>query len=174
MNEQDKPEPIFEPDYWKSRLERAEELEQLSRSIYEGIPDRFLEVTSNHASDIRANIRPEDSVLDIGCGYGRFFEIFPEHTGNYLGVDISPDLLRVAQAAHPNKQFIVGDMRKDDYGMWDWVLAIWVKNMVLCFAGPKEWEEIEKRLVAMCRIGVLLISLPQSEDCPTEIIRPER
>lgn len=42
--------------------------------------------------------RPEDRVLDIGCGYGRWGEVLAEHVGAYVGVDFSAELLRLAQA----------------------------------------------------------------------------
>jgi 2-polyprenyl-3-methyl-5-hydroxy-6-metoxy-1,4-benzoquinol methylase len=44
-----------------------------------------------------ASLDPQKRVLEIGCGTGMFTEIFAQTGANILAVDISPDLLQVAQ-----------------------------------------------------------------------------
>jgi SAM-dependent methyltransferase len=44
------------------------------------------------------------SVADIGCGYGRF----ANHFNNYIGVDFSDEMLKLAQEQNPTKNFIKG------------------------------------------------------------------
>lgn len=54
------------------------------------------------------------SVLDIGCGQGRFAEFLgQEH--DYLGIDINPSEIKIAQKLHPNQQFICADILN-----WQW------------------------------------------------------
>lgn len=42
--------------------------------------------------------QPGDRVLDIGCGYGRWAEELAGKVGEYVGVDFSGELLRLARA----------------------------------------------------------------------------
>lgn len=41
-------------------------------------------------------LRTDDRVLDVGCGYGRWAEIVHERVADYVGVDFSAELLRLA------------------------------------------------------------------------------
>ena len=44
------------------------------------------------------------SLSDIGCGYGAFLEFLAQnHEFSYLGVDISPNMIRVAEKRHQGK-----------------------------------------------------------------------
>lgn len=54
------------------------------------------------------------SVLDIGCGNGRFLEEIhhsPFTIHQYLGIDSSRGMIEEARRLHPEYQFEVGDMR---------------------------------------------------------------
>ncbi len=44
---------------------------------------------------------PKEKILDIGCGTGRFLE-FAQY-----GIDISPEMIKIAQAKYPDKQLSV-------------------------------------------------------------------
>ncbi len=48
-------------------------------------------------------LRPEDSVLDVGCGSGLLFPYVVDKAGMVVGVDLSGELLKKANAAA--KQF---------------------------------------------------------------------
>lgn len=53
-----------------------------------------------------------DRVLDLGCGNGRMADIFNEQAIDYLGIDNSSELIKLAQARftnQPNYKFEVGD-----------------------------------------------------------------
>lgn len=55
---------------------------------------------------------PDRSVLDLGCGGGRTTPTLSALFGSYLGIDYSPDMIRLAQIRNPGAQFTVGDARK--------------------------------------------------------------
>lgn len=55
-------------------------------------------------------IKDGDKVLDVGCGNGRLLEILSEKEVKYLGVDSSPELIKIAQARFPDNTFLIGDI----------------------------------------------------------------
>jgi SAM-dependent methyltransferase len=52
-------------------------------------------------------IPPGASVLDLGCGIGSLLAALEPARG--LGIDLSPEMVRVAQQRHPELEFRVGD-----------------------------------------------------------------
>lgn len=58
-----------------------------------------------HDRDVRniLSLWKDKKVLDVACGWGRFAGIFkPE---NYLGVDFSPEMIRIAKEKFPKYKF---------------------------------------------------------------------
>lgn len=51
------------------------------------------------------------SLLDAGCGNGRFFDFVRRHDVNYCGLDSSVNLLSEARKKHPDLRLIEGDIR---------------------------------------------------------------
>jgi len=63
---------------------------------------------------IAAGLRPNDYLIDVGCGSGRLaVALTPYLTGRYLGFDVVPDLLAYAResAARPDWRFEEADGR---------------------------------------------------------------
>ena len=56
-------------------------------------------------------LRPEQRVLDVGCGSGRLLSGLPEGVG-YTGIDFSKTLLEIARGKYPDREFILGDISK--------------------------------------------------------------
>jgi len=54
-------------------------------------------------------ITPEDKVLDLGCGNGRFYELLRERMVDYVGVDSSEQLIQIAKQKYPDLEFRVTD-----------------------------------------------------------------
>src|SRR5262245_4314889 len=55
----------------------------------------------------RSVIAPGQRVLEIGCGTGDLLAALEPRTG--VGVDISPEMLRIAAGRHPRLRFIQAD-----------------------------------------------------------------
>ena len=103
-------------------------------------------------------IKKEDSVLDIGCGFGDLYGFLRKknHKGDYLGLDINPNLLAVAKSKHKNisirKLDILEDKIDDTY---DWVIASGIFNVRL-----KNEDNIEyitgmlEKMYSLCRKGI--------------------
>jgi len=77
-------------------------------------------------------VKPGDKVLDIGCGNGRMAEIFVDSKIEYLGIDNSEELIKIARERFKDKpwvKFEVGDVlevksRKSKVESFDLVLLI--------------------------------------------------
>jgi SAM-dependent methyltransferase len=51
-------------------------------------------------------------ILDLGCGYGRFLDVVPPKV-DYVGSDISKNLLAIAKKKYPQAKFILADMAQE-------------------------------------------------------------
>lgn len=49
-------------------------------------------------------------VLDLGCGSGRLYELLEEYHPKYTGLDISEELIGLAQRKYPGGKFEVADL----------------------------------------------------------------
>jgi len=52
---------------------------------------------------------PAERVLDLGCGNGRWFPLFQEKKADYIGVDNSEKLIKIAKERYPQAKFQVAD-----------------------------------------------------------------
>ena len=65
------------------------------------------------------------SLLDVGCGLGDFYD-WQKRAGlgvNYQGVDLTPEMIRVAKARFPEVDFRVGNVLEEEIGTFDFVIA---------------------------------------------------
>lgn len=112
--------------------------EALGWHDYEGQQKRFKVI-------LQGGITSEDSVLDVGCGYGDFSLMFGE---NYLGIDLRQEAIDGARKKYPARKFEIGDI--DRIGeQYDWVVA----SGIFCFQEDK-WEEyVQKALQNMFNVS---------------------
>ena len=55
------------------------------------------------------DIRSGDRVLDLGCGTGRYAELFKNRDIKYIGADIAEEQIKIAKRKHPEAEFKVID-----------------------------------------------------------------
>lgn len=55
------------------------------------------------------DLKEGEKVLDLGCGNGRWFEIFKDKKVDYTGVDFSEKLIEIAKRRFPEGKFLVAD-----------------------------------------------------------------
>ncbi|NQU77494.1 class I SAM-dependent methyltransferase [Candidatus Falkowbacteria bacterium] len=93
---------------------------------------------------IKENVEDGDRVLDIGCGDGRWLEALAGQDINYVGIDNSRELIKIAKQKHKllNVKFLDGDVLDlpfEDGGFsakggpasgWDKVLGIAVLHHI--------------------------------------------
>lgn len=94
-------------------------------SIYEAMYQTFIDYDDEFQvySDI---VKQHDfvQVVEIGSGTGHLAKRFQEAGFDYLGLDYSAAMIRIAQEKHPDLQFVQGDMR-------DFKLALPVESMIV-------------------------------------------
>jgi 2-polyprenyl-6-hydroxyphenyl methylase/3-demethylubiquinone-9 3-methyltransferase len=78
--------------YYSERLS-AERL----RKCYEIAPPRVKQYLEAEIRHVVARLRPSDTVLELGCGYGRVLERLASKAGSVVGIDTSPSSLRLAR-----------------------------------------------------------------------------
>lgn len=65
-----------------------------------------------HTEWLDRQLGPRSKVLELGCGTGRPVAELLARRHDYLGIDISPEMVTVASANVPSGEFMVGDMRQ--------------------------------------------------------------
>lgn len=144
--------PIYNPEYWRDRL-RSFQLRH--QAIYVCGEDVWKAIEDRHRVLLRQYIKPEDSVLDAGCGWGRLLTLLPDYwKGDYLGVDLCPDFLELARHEHPSRDFVCGDFRElqkhTKEKRFDWAVLISIRPMIINNIGEAGWEAVRDELQQVC------------------------
>ncbi len=106
---------------------KAKEIAFFDRHAAERDYDAFTPASSQRLIDafVRlTGLAPGARVADLGCGSGAFSALLAAAGYQVTGVDISPALIKRAQAAHPGIEFKVGDVEHlpFSHGSFDGVL----------------------------------------------------
>lgn len=148
-------EPILDPGYWAGRLASAAEEHQ---AIFRCPLATWREIEQRHREILAGLILPGDSVLDVGCGWGRLIDLMPqEWVGTYAGVDICPEFVRLARERHGRRGIfvnyeavdVVGTMAEGfpQYGAkFDWAIMVSFRPMVRRNLGDEYWNELETEI----------------------------
>ena len=145
------PQPVLDPAFWEQRIG---EYPGFIRSAMCHCTDEVWNYHKDrHTAALAAVIRPTDSLLDAGCGYGRLLDMLPQDWhGAYLGVDLSPGFIKVAAQTYPTREFRVADLRYAIAGIskkFDWAVGIGLQRMLLVNCGPEVWAQVESTLKAV-------------------------
>lgn len=140
-------EPISDVTYWRGRLEKAK---MQHHAIYMCGKAEWDAIAQRHREILAEKIIETDSILDAGCGWGRLLTLMPAGwRGDYVGVDLSPDFIRMAKTEYPYVDFRVGDLR-DLSGLgdrvYDWAILISMRRMVINNMGQGAWDQMEGQL----------------------------
>ncbi len=142
-------EPVFDKAYWAGRLAAAN---SLHHSVFLCGSMRWSAIEKKHREILARHVKPGESVLDAGCGYGRLSQMLPEDV-RYLGVDLSDEMVATARRMYPDEKFRVVDLRQPwrDMGSFDWAVMVSVRPMVIRNCGQLAWGEIEENLRSVAR-----------------------
>lgn len=170
-------EDIFNPNYWKIRIDRTKEHGRpLHHSIFVCNSNKWEIIEEKHKYILSNTIKDTDNILDCGCGYGRLLELLPRSwKGRYLGVDLSPDLVRIGLKKYP-RMFLVGDLRELDkiYNVphpelrFDWAILVSIKHMVIRNLGNEEWTKMLEQIKKVAK-RILYLEYDTKDDGNIEI-----
>lgn len=91
---------------------------------------------------------PGESVLDLGCGAGRFATRLGRKAGRYLGVDASAEMIEAGRRNCPGLKFLRADIVDLDANSASWDLILLMGNVLDCIHP----ESRRARLLAGCAI----------------------
>jgi ubiquinone/menaquinone biosynthesis C-methylase UbiE len=151
--------PIYSEEFWAERLVNAKSMGEIHRSVYHCSLGQWEEIEKNHRKILADYIKPSDSILDAGCGYGRLLTLLPESwQGKYLGVDLSSDFVKQAKELHPDRLFAVCNMTdtKLDRLSFDWAICISIRQMILSNRGEEDWQAISRELHRVAKRVLIL------------------
>lgn len=86
-----------------------------NKRVYNTIANKFSDTREFLWDDLKGLERYSkagDTVLDIGCGNGRLYQLFAEMQVSYIGIDQSDKLISIAKERFPDSRFLVSDMTK--------------------------------------------------------------
>ncbi len=164
-------EPILDPGYWKARLESATRADAIHHAIFRCPLAHWEAIEAKHRLILANAIGLHESVLDVGCGYGRLLRLLPKcWRGDYAGLDLSPDFIRLAQLFHPDRKFLVARADEahealDDCGFnrFDWAVLISFRPMVKRNLGDDAWAAAE-RSVRQCAKKLLFLEYDPNDE----------
>ena len=95
------------------------------------------------------------SILDVGCGFGDLYGFLTKKglPIEYTGVDINPNLIKIARNIYPHAQFEVKDFQESGMGEFDWVFSSGVFNFRLPDNESFIHTMLEK-MFEMCKKGI--------------------
>lgn len=148
------PEDVLNPEYWAERLREAKDPHH---AVFKCGLDRWQRIEAKHREILARTIRFADSVLDVGCGYGRLLDLMPRNWGGiYLGAELSTEMILKAKELHPTYWYLGGDIRKSlpvwvNPDSFDWAVLISFRPMIRRNCGNEVWAEMEAAVRKVAR-----------------------
>lgn len=138
--------PVLDPSFWRDRLQ-AKELRHsvfvCPAPMWQAICDRHRAILSVFAGPLR-----DANILDVGCGYGRLLDLLPASwRGNYLGIDLSPNMVDKAKELHPDKAFVCANTQVFSPKR-DVAILISVRKMIQDNCDAAVWPSIQSDVEA--------------------------
>lgn len=104
------------------------------------------------------------SILDVGCGFGGLYKFLVSSeikNFSYLGIDILPEMIQIANQNSPTGKFALKDILKDRLPNYDYIFCIGSLNITPL--GEQDFfMRMVRKMVQMANKGVFLNFLSDS------------
>ena len=101
-------------------------------------------------------VRENAAILDLGCGTGLHALELAKRGYKVTGIDLSPDMIAVAQRKKGNATFVCGDIAANSHlGPFDACISLF--NVINCLEGLNALGEFFKSAAAVLKSGARLI-----------------
>ncbi len=135
------------------------------RRCYDVAPPRVRRYLAAEIAHAAGKLRPTDTVLELGCGYGRIVFALAPHIARIVGIDTAPANLALAArlgADHRNCEFLPMDAADLDFpdGSFDAVLCL--QNGICAFGC--DHERLVREAARVCRPGGRLFFSSYAEE----------
>lgn len=130
------------------------------KKCYEVAPERVKQFLEAEISFVLDKIHNEETVLDLGCGYGRISIRLIEKTNRVVGIDISRENISFAKELYGNKsglEFYVMDALKLGFPDNVFDITLCLQNGISAF-GIEPKELLKESLRVTKEGGILLFS----------------
>ena len=107
--------------------------------------------------------KSSQKVVEIGCGNGRDAREILKYTSDYIGMDVSSEMIRLAQEYFPEatSKFVVADV--EDFDFPKWIDVIFSFASLLHTPKEKLQEVLWKMLLTLNPGWIVFLSLKRSD-----------
>ena len=143
--------PVNNIEFWKDRIHTAKNNSRMHYSVFISNDKLWNDINKKHKEVFDKEIKKTDSVLDLGCGYGRSSQMI--ECARYVGTDFSPDFINEAKKLYPDKEFVLADMAKLPFAdkEFDIGFMVSVKAMIINNLGVEAWQPMEDEAKRVCK-----------------------
>ena len=164
MNEKDKKQTI---DRYNKKFERfGKSVESLGWSGGEKSQNQRFKTICE------IGIQDGHSILDVGCGFGTFFQFLKNKYTNliYTGVDINQKFIDIAQADFQDAVFLKKDILTDKIDFkYDWVVASGIFNRILEYENTIMYlDKMIKKMYSLSTMGIAIDFMHEFVDYRSE------
>ncbi len=145
-------------DYYSKKLS-ADRL----RQVYDLAPDRVRRYLESEIRFVMEKIKPDDLVLELGCGYGRVLDKLAKKTQKVIGIDTSLDSLYMAKKSDRCSSFWLSEMNAVNLGFCDqcFDVMVCVQNGISAFNVNQ--EDLIREALRVTRSGGRVLFSSYSE-----------
>ncbi len=152
--------PVTEATFWRRRiLETIAQGWEIHHTVYRVDISVWQEIQERTRAILMRHLQPGQRLLDAGCGYGATVDCLPEGV-EYLGVDLSNDLLEMGRVRHQERKFECWDLRSlpNHYppGHFDFALCRSLRGMVRQNVSHSLWDALQKAVLTVSRVLIVI------------------
>ncbi len=157
---------------WGQRAEKGFLASGIDPADRKGHKNRYIDLLHKSALEEVLELRGDESVLDFGCGSGRFSYWIAPKVRKVVGLEVTPEMVDLAEENRTveNVEFIIYD--GIHFPVMEYLFDIIVSVWVLQYMGREGLRKTLSELSGYLKWGGKLCLIEQSSDSP-DVDRPK-